>query len=321
MAKRYDFELLQRGSTSNCIRNSGRRLKPAPRVRLAHYIAIVIVVAASLAASVNAPIYLGVLEPPLAGKFHVRVAFRFEDGGWHPMPHEVADQDTLAKIAASFPERMSWTIARSGKKLGEVRSARPRAYSAYSEIGREDLAAGADPPKVRDGAANFATWMGTPQFRPLVAISAPNYRDPDGWAPFDVSAVIRTPAIAAFRRQTALDVNCDGHSTRNYPDSAIETFGKPLRSRHGDVLIAMRPDPRLNRCEGPAGEEWQSVWFLVKGGNFRWIGNALTLLDIGDYDGDGASKVLFQYDGYDSDGYVLLDPRDGSESKFSWLYQ
>jgi hypothetical protein len=256
-----------------------------------------------------------------SSKFHVRVAFRFEDGKWHAMPDEAADQDALAKIAASFPERMSWTIAFGGKKLGEVTSARPRTYSAYSDIGLENLAAGADPPKVRAGAADYSTWMGTPEFRPLVAVSSPNYRDPDDWTPFDLPATTRTQAIAAFRRQIALDVNCDGHSTRSYPDSAIKIIGKPLRSRHGNVLIAMRPVASLNRCEGPAGDEWQSVWFLAKNGNFRWIGNALTILDIGDYKGDGASKVLFQYDGYNSDGYLLFDPRDGSESRFAWSYQ
>jgi hypothetical protein len=47
----------------------------------------------------------------------MRVAFRFEDGKWHAMPHDAADQNALAKTAASFPHRMSWTIALHGKKL------------------------------------------------------------------------------------------------------------------------------------------------------------------------------------------------------------
>jgi hypothetical protein len=279
---------------------------------------------ASIVGAANEPVYLGVLEPPIArqsGQFHVRVAFRFEDGKWRAMPHEAADQVALAKIAASFPARMSWTIALHGRKLGEVTGERPIAYSAYSDIGLETLAAGADPPKTREGAADFATWMGPPRFRSLVAVSAPNYHDRDDWTPFDVPAPIRMQASAAFRHQIPLDMNCDGHSTRNYPDSAIKILGKPLHSRTGDALIAMHPDPQLNRCQGPAGDEWQSVWFLEKGGDFRWIGNALTILDIGDYNGAGAAEVLFQYDGYDRDGYVLLDPRDGSQSGFFWSYQ
>jgi hypothetical protein len=300
-------------------------MKPASRTRLVHYILIGVVAAAvSISHAANAPIYLGVLEPPLdrrSRKFHVRVAFRFEDGSWRAMPHEAADQDALARIAAAFPSRISWTIALHGGKLGEVTSARPAVYSAYSEIGLENLTAGAHPPKVREGAADFATWMGVPRFRPLVAVSAPNYRDPDNWTPLEESILSSAEAIAAFRRQVALDVNCNGHSTRGYPDSAIKIVGQPLRSRTGDALIAMRPDPRLNRCEGPAGDEWQSVWFLAKGGKFQWIGNSLNIIDIGDYNGNGAAEVLFQYGGYNSDGYVLLDPRSGSQTRFSWSYQ
>lgn len=236
------------------------------------------------------------------------------------MPHDPDDKDALAKLAAMFPRQVSWTIALHGKKLGEVSSVRPPGYSRYSEIGLEDLTASSDAPRVRDDAAAFTTWMGAARYRPLLAISEPYYHDPDQWAPFDAPAAIRKQALAAFRHAIALDLNCDGRPTRSYPDSAIQTYGKPYRSRRGDVLIAMRPDPRRNRCDGPAGDEWQSVWFHLQGDNVRWIGNALTLLDIGDYNGAGVAEILFQYDGYDRDGYLLLDLRDQSKTEFSWSY-
>lgn len=269
----------------------------------------------------RAPIFLGVLEPPLEdtrGQFHVRVAFRFEDGRWSAMPNEVVDHDALA-LAALFPRRVSWTIALRGKKLGELNSVRP-AGSGYSNVGLEDLTAGSKPPEIPEDAAAFATWMGAPRYRPLLAISEPNYHDPDQWAQFEAPAAMRKQAVAAFRREIALDMNCNGRTTRDYPDSAIRVYGKPYRSKLGDVLIAMRPDPRLNRCDGPAGDEWQSVWFHLKGDNFRRIGNSLTILDISDYNGDGTAKILFQYDGYNRDGYVLFDPRDDSKTEFSWSY-
>jgi hypothetical protein len=43
-------------------------------------------------------------------------------------------------------------------------------------------------------------------------------------------------------------------------------------------------------------------------------------LDVGDYTGEGTSEILFQYDGYNRDGYVLLDPRDDSKNEFAWSY-
>ena len=268
----------------------------------------------------RAPIYVGVLEPPVyqaKGQFHVRVAFRYHDQQWSAMPDQDKDHDAL-KLAAKFPVQVSWTIAMHGKKLGEVSSVRPPSYVS-SDVGLEDLKAGSEPPAIQDDAAAFATSRGTAAYRPLVAVSKPNYQDPDQWAPFDPPAAMRKEAATAFKQKITLDLNCDGKPTRGYPDSAIQTYGKPYRSMSGDVLIGMNPDPRLKRCgEGSKGDEWQSVWFHLKGDKFSWIGNGLTLLDIGDYIGDGFTEVLFQYDGSDRDGYVLLDPRDDSKYEFSW---
>jgi hypothetical protein len=282
----------------------------------------VVAAASMLLGASRGPTYVGVLEPPRpqSQRFHVRVAFRFADGRWSAMPHEAADEDGLARLTAIYPAQMSWTIALHGKKLGEVSSVRPANYASYAQVGLEDLTAGSITPEIAEVAAAFETWMGTSRYRPLLAVSEPNYHDPDGWATFDVAPAMRKQAIAAFRGEIALDLNCDGKTTRNYPDSAIQVVGKPYRSRRGDVLIAMRPDPLLNRCDGSAGEEWQSVWFHLKDDQLRWIGNSLTILEIGDYGGAGSAEVLFHYDGYDRDGYVLFDPRADSITEFSWSY-
>lgn len=281
----------------------------------------IVIAAVFLIGSGRAPIYLGVLEPPLdetRGQFHVRVAFRFDNGRWSAMPKYSDDEDGF-DLAARFPRRLSWTIILNGKKLGQVSGVRAPGYD-QTNIGQEDLLAGPRPPAIQDGAADFETWRGATRYRPLAAVSEPNYKDPDQWRTFDVPAEMRKQAAAAFRRETALDPNCDGKTTRSYPESAIQVCGKSYRSKHGDVLIAMRPDPRLNRCEGPVGDQWQSVWFHLKGDSIRRIGNSLMLLDIGDYNDDGVSKILFQYDGYNRDGYVLLDPRADSKTAFSWSY-
>lgn len=273
------------------------------------------------------PIYLGVLEAPHANSdepsnnFHVRIAFRFRNGRWAAMPHDAADEEALAKLAANYPPRVAWTIVLHGQRLGEVTGMRPRRYSRYSDIGLEELASGSDAPKIPQGAETFGTWLGEPRYRPLIAISTPTYDDPDKWSTFAAPAALMKQARAAFKQTVALDFDCNGRATRDYRDSAIELYSKPYRSKSGDVLIAMRPDPKLNRCEGPAGDEWQSVWFQVKAGKFRWLGNGLTLIDVGAFGRDGASEIVFQSGGYDRDGYVLLNPRDDSKIEFSWSYQ
>ena len=270
--------------------------------------------------NVEVPIYLGVLEPPASqtnGQFQVRVAFRYHDQQWSAMPDQDKDHDGL-KLAAKFPLQVSWTIELNGKKLGEVNSVRPPSYSG-SDVGLESLKAGSIPPEVQDDAAAFATSRGSAAYRPLVAISKPNYQDPDQWAPFDPPAAMRVRAAAAFKHKIVLDLKCGGKPTRDYPDSAIRTYGKAYRSMSGDVLIAMNPDAGLKHCgEASNGDQWRSVWFHLKGDRFSWIGNGLTLLDVADYIGDGFAEVLFQYNGDNRDGYVLLDPRDDTKNEFSW---
>jgi hypothetical protein len=291
-------------------------------------IKLICITAASPAlAEVPVPtVYLGVLEAPLerAGRssaFHMRIAFRFEDRRWRAMPRSANDEGELTKLATMFPARMSWTIVLHGKRLGEVSSVRASGHARYSDIGLEDLTGDSSPPRVREGAAAFATWLGSAPYRPLLAISEPNYHDPDRWTPYDPPPTLLQRARAAFKHTIALDMHCNGKCTRSYPDSVIEIYGKPFRSKGGDILIAMRPEPRRNKCEGPAGDEWQSVWFHLKGNDFQWIGDSLTLLEIGDFSGDGTSQIVFQYDGYDRDGYVLVDPRDNSKTEFMWSYQ
>src|SRR5277367_7136355 len=146
------------------------------RRRITTFSIFIAVAAAVLLGAGRAPIYLGVLEPPLdktKGQFHVRVAFLFHDQQWSAMPDH--DDDT-SKLVAKFPTKVSWTIALHGKKLGEVTTVRPPGYG-YSDVGLEGLAAGWIPPSIQDDAASFETWMGAAPDRPLVAVSAPNYQD------------------------------------------------------------------------------------------------------------------------------------------------
>jgi hypothetical protein len=66
--------------------------------------------------------------------------------------------------------------------------------------------------------------------------------------------------------------------------------GRNNLTRRGKALIARPGSARRNRCDGPLDEEWQSVWFHLKGDNFRWIGNGHTLLDNADQNGDGIAQ-------------------------------
>jgi hypothetical protein len=61
------------------------------------------------------------------------------------------------------------------------------------------------------------------------------------------------------------------------------------------------------RCEGPPEDAFVNQWFVVKpGGEIRFLGAGMWLVDAGDYDNDGKSEVVFSIDRYNQGGYELF---------------
>lgn len=259
------------------------------------------VFAVCLLYAADQPLYVGVLEhpPETSTRPHIRVAFQFVNGNWSAIPHEAADVDALAAVQKFFPDHVSWTVALDGKKLGAVDS-HSLEVRLYKDVGVHELMPESKVPTVRDTAKAFVTWMGASPYRPLVVISQPNYADPDRWKPFRPAAALGKQARAAFRSAPEAPAS-------SYPDSDIYLQPKGYRSSGGDSVIELR----LRAAQ---------AWFLVKNAVVYWIGNSLTLLDAGDYDGDGVSELLFQKSRYNHDGYLLFHVRDQSKQEFDWSY-
>jgi hypothetical protein len=305
----------------------GMPVNPTPTIRIAGALVAGLMAAGSAQTqSTEDPIYVGILEPQVSdtpitdqhNRFHARVAFQFLDGRWSPMPHDASNVESLASLPKLYPAKLAWTVALDGKKLGTVDSVRPPSYTRYADVGIQELTPGSNPPAVPRGRAAFQTWMGTSNFRPLVIVSRPNYRDPDHWKPIRPLPPLGKQARTAFRKAIALDLSCEDKPARSYPDEYIQ-LRKAYRSDRGDVLLALRANPVKNPC-GVTDGAWDSVWFLIRNDEFHLIGTELTLVDAGDYNGDGTSEIIFHLSAYNHDGYVLLDLRDLSKLEFDWSY-
>ena len=268
------------------------------------------------------PIYLGVLVPPSAWS-GLRVVFRVQDGHWEPMPEA---PDSLEKAGASYPhmgapypQRVSWTVAFDGGKIGVLNSAQPPRFTDRTQLGMQIPERGASLPHIRDSAGRFPFGG----FRPLVAISQPNFTDPDGWKPFRATDpdLIRR-ARAAYRQQAGGSPPCNARC----PDASLLAVPEGYRSARGEMLVAVMTATVKTgssitaacQCEGALWDP-EPDWFLVRNGVFQHVGRSLTLIDAGDYDGDGVSEILFWREGQGDgrDAYVLLCPRDGSIHEFA----
>jgi hypothetical protein len=71
----------------------------------------------------------------------------------------------------------------------------------------------------------------------------------------------------------------------------------------------------------PEGRRRYFLFFLSSPGRVRVLGLDMTVLDAGDYDGDGRSELLVKFARYDHDGYTLFYGRDFERSvSFGWMY-
>jgi len=72
--------------------------------------------------------------------------------------------------------------------------------------------------------------------------------------------------------------------------------------------------------DGPLDPSLAPAWYLIDGESIDYLGSEMTLLDAGDYDGDGESELLFWHSGYNSDGYVLIYRDFHEKAEFLWNY-
>lgn len=269
-------------------------------------------------------VYLGFLDdareemvnwkPGVASKRVIRPAFERTASGWKEF-------DLL-----SMPLRLKWTIAFDGRNLGQVESQGNEGggLTVFQTILTPAVAV----PSIGSPSGQFAGLLQageTKLRRPLVAVSKPYFRDPDGWKrarlPDEAGVLVRK----AFRREYPHVFRCKDEeiAERNwsFPDSAL-TFPVVYGSNKGSFLV--EASLKAGECgyvddpDDPTSEPW---FFVSHDRAVRRIGSFMTLLDAGDYDDDGQSEVVFFLSqGENTDGFVLYDATFAKPITLTWHY-
>lgn len=265
-------------------------------------------------------IYVGVLDdareemvnwkPGVSQQRVIRPAFEKTAEGWKQVE------------ISSFLTHMKWTVAFDGRKLGEVES------QAHSKEGLTPVQTilNAVPPPVGSPSQQFAGLMAdgpTKVRRPLVAVSKPYFRDPDGWKrsklPDDIAGLVRS----AFRREYPHVDRCNEEqvieSNWKFPDSALDLPVAYASNKHSFLVQA---DLNTEDCGwvDQSNDPQSQPWFFVSTDKIaRHIGSFMTLLDAGDYDSDGRSEVIFFLSqGENTDGFVLFDASFEKQVSLLW---
>lgn len=266
---------------------------------------------------------LGVLEQPPQCQEHVRIAvrplFARRADGWVAL----IAPDSLAPLDL---RRATFTLAFDGRNLGEVHTTDPGFSSPYAWTFTRDhlleVVPGQSVPQIANRSQRFEGWCDPPAVRPIVAVRAGHYADPERWKPFHAPPAERESLIARFRSAAGPAEICmtDTGHPRPYRYTARDlVIDAAYANAGGRRLIALKLDKHGHLCDGPPEKEDWVHWFEVGGSN-RYLGPSMELIDAGDYDGDGKSELLFWYSGYNEDGYVLVYDDLARRSEFLWHY-
>jgi hypothetical protein len=271
---------------------------------------------------VGAATLVGVLEDPQckpkAGR-SVRVLFEKQASGWVSL---VAPGPRPSQM----PRR--WTVAFDGKSLGAVGTTDPGWQSEYPWTYPRDRVLVLDNqtvPTVANRGGQFAGWCDAPPHRPLVVVNAPRFTDPARWKRSQPANALRALVFPEFKSRLEQVFHCPANAeqplTLDYAMGDLQLLAS-YADRRGRRLVAVSLDRKLDTCDGPTDTGWWANWYLVSDDakKTEFIGDGLSLVDAGDYDGDGHSEVLFWYSGYNRDGYVMFAAEFRKRIEYLWNY-
>ena len=133
-------------------------------------------------------------------------------------------------------------------------------------------------------------------------------------------------AVPALRARLPKIETCDKAGAvlprRAYANNEVRTV-QSYRSRNGARIVSLVMAPKRNSlCEYGDEEVADPLVHTVgleTSGKTVFLGTAMTLLDAGDYDGDGHSELIFWRSAGDNDeSYVLVADGFRTRVEFAW---
>lgn len=222
--------------------------------------------------------------------------------------------------------KMSWSVAFDGRKLGTIQTTDPGFTTPYSwtytrdrllNVQSSDLA-----PSVANKSGLFSGWCQKPAVRPLIVVSGGQVDDPETWRPTTVSVDDLARLFDDFRRNAGVAYICANLLESGVPfEYGLQDLEavKGYKNNSDRRLITMRLKKGSN-CDGPIDKSWDRHSFLTTKSSIAYLGVGLELVDAGDYDGDGASELIFWFSGYNHDGYMLYSKDSPGLIPFTWKY-
>jgi hypothetical protein len=233
-------------------------------------------------------VMLGVLEdhPGLRASepnfWRVVALFEKEGREWEALPNPCSDLPCLKALPKLYPREVTWTIAFDGRNLGQVTARTLSEFVDPGSVGAERITSSGPVPTVGRRSLSNAGFYFSPTYRTLVAVSKPNYRDPDVWKPSHLSGDLVVALRRRFRARFPRVSNCK---------DPIENVQKPWEYRDEDIKLGKTYSSKENwsiaelhltgwKCdeEQMDGSPFLTQWYTISPtGKFGFLGAQMWL--------------------------------------------
>jgi hypothetical protein len=285
---------------------------------------------AAPAAAPNSGVMLGILEdiPAEYGEPDqraIRAVFEKQGDEWIAFPAQAQSYQDLQAFPASYPKQVTWTIAFDGRSLGTVTAETPPVFQSKSQVGVQEIISDDPVPVVGEKSQDYSGFRITPVYRPLVALSQPNFNDPEAWKPAEPSPALATAARQLFRNRFPKVSNCDGSGGKPkpwpYSDAeikVIKSFASNKQASLIELILTGWACDTIPDYGGPFDNQWYAS---NAQGNLSFLGSDMNFLGAADYDNNGSSEFLFSIDGRNLAGYRLYYRNFTMSAEFIFYYQ
>lgn len=197
---------------------------------------------------------------------------------------------------AQLPKAFSWDVCFSGRAEGQltamlIADGMPTTTPPYL-LRAEDRA----PWRTRR-SGDYAGWLSTPVYKPILLMSSLNTscKDPEKWKQSGTEKIRPqlNAMIAELRKK--LESSAPGSSSYEFSEKDLKiykTWGSPKNGVY--AAIQTKSKPRV-----------VETFHISSTSDIAYLGRDMMLVDAGDFDGDGYSEVLFKRRGDKKDVYEL----------------
>ena len=208
-------------------------------------------------------------------------------------------------------------------------SANYKKGSFYSDAGLMDIIGEtSNLPRIKIKIDEFyQTWTGKHQYRSLVLSSKVGITDPESWKPVKLDETKSDEYKNHFVKRLNGNISDCIPYKEGKPQKAKKflvsreniRIVKSYKSKSNILLYAVKVNIK-NECDSIFYPDYSVHWFYVTKKEPLFLGINLSPLDAGDFDGDGKSEWIFQYNGHNENGYSLFLDNFKKKIEFNWIY-